>query len=205
MRRSLLGLVVALSFSVLAPASRAQGFGNFNDPFTFYYGYYLPHQAAIAAQPTPMDTLNAITAARQFNAPTNRNGMFDPVSPYGADESDLFAPGARASGRARPSSRSSFTLNSNARGTGPALYYERSAGYFPTMRPGRGPNRNLTVISPRRGGSDGGDLDAQRARGFLRGAKNGSGPPAHRDFASSGGFHLHGGSQSFETDPRNEV
>ena len=101
MRRPMIGLAVAFGFSLLAPASQAQGFGNFNDPFTFYYGFYLPHQAAIATQPTPMDTLNAVTAARQFNAPTNRTGMFDPVSPYGLDDPDLF--GRRRSGAwARP-------------------------------------------------------------------------------------------------------
>ena len=34
------------------------------DPFSLYYGYYLPQQAALAAQATPLDTINAATAAR---------------------------------------------------------------------------------------------------------------------------------------------
>jgi hypothetical protein len=153
MRGALIGLAVALGFSLSAPASQAQGFGNFSDPFTFYYGYYLPHQAAIAAQPTPMDTINAVTAARQFNAPTNRSGMFDPVTPYGSDDPDLFGP--RASQARGRSNLPNPALNSNARGTGPALYYNRTAAYFPGMRAGRGPNRNLSVPSPRRGGGYG--------------------------------------------------
>ena len=101
MRRPMIGLAVALGFSLLAPASQAQGFGNFSDPFTSYYGFYLPHQAAIAAQPTPMDTINAVTAARQYNAPTNRTGMFDPVSPYGMDDPDIFG-GPAVGGGGRP-------------------------------------------------------------------------------------------------------
>lgn len=151
MRRPMIGLAVALSFSLLAPTSQAQGIGNFNDPFTFYYGFYLPHQAAIAAQPTPMDTINAVTAARQYSAPTNRTGMFDPVSPYGLADPDVFSSGGRGRGQAM----STPAMNSNARGTGPALYYNRTARYFPGMRVGRGPNRNISVGSPQRGISSG--------------------------------------------------
>jgi len=147
MRRPMIGLAVAFGFFLLAPASQAQ-VGNFSDPFTFYYGFYLPHQAAIAAQPTPMDTINAVTAARQYNAPTNRTGMFDPISPYGIDDTDIFGAG----GRGRGAAKSSPAMNSNARGTGPALYYSRTARYFPGIRVGRGPNRNLSVGHTRRGG-----------------------------------------------------
>ena len=53
--------------------ARRTGFANGGvDPFSFYYGYYLPHQAAIAAQPTPLDTINQVTAARQFTALSER-------------------------------------------------------------------------------------------------------------------------------------
>ena len=71
-RRPCFALVVTLAVwpFVLTPRAEAQilgtGFANGGvDPFSFYYGYYLPHQAAIAAQPTPLDTINQITAARQ--------------------------------------------------------------------------------------------------------------------------------------------
>jgi len=143
----MIGLAVALGFSLLTPASQAQGFGNFSDPFTAYYGFYLPHQAAIAAQPTPMDTINAVTAARQYSAPTNRTGMFDPVSPYGMDDPDIFGAAARGRGTALPSP----SMNSNARGTGPALYYNRTARYFPGLRQGRGPNSNISAGRGQRG------------------------------------------------------
>ena len=150
MRRPMIGLAVALGFCLLAPAGQAQGFGNFSDPFTAYYGFYLPHQAAIAAQPTPMDTINAVTAARQYTAPTNRTGMFDPVSPYGLDDPDIFSAGG-SGGRGRGQTLSTPAMNSNARGTGPALYYNRTARYFPGARVGRGPNRNISVGSRQRG------------------------------------------------------
>jgi len=58
------------------------------DPFQFYYGYYLPHAAAIAAQPTPLDTINQVTAARQFSALSERQGLYDPISPYGEEDLD---------------------------------------------------------------------------------------------------------------------
>ena len=151
MRRPMIGLAVALGFALLTPSSPAQGFGNFSDPFTAYYGFYLPHQAAIAAQPTPMDTINAVTAARQYSAPANRSGMFDPVSPYGMDDPDIFSSGGPG-GRGRGAPLSTAAMNSNARGTGPALYYNRTARYFPGLRQGRGPNRNISVGSSRRGG-----------------------------------------------------
>jgi len=148
----MIGLAVAFGFSLLAPASQAQGLGNFSDPFTFYYGFYLPHQAAIAAQPTPMDTLNAVTAARQYNAPTNRSGMFDPVSPYGLEDPNLFGVGGSGGrGRGAGAAASPPEMTSNARGTGPALHYNRTARYFPGLRVGRGPNSNISVGSPRRG------------------------------------------------------
>jgi hypothetical protein len=128
------------------------------DPFSLYYGYYLPHQAAIAAQPTPLDTINAATAARQFTAATNRSALYDPVSPYGTDEElDPLAPygaqrGRQGGGPATPG----FTTN--IRGTGPALYYNRPAQYYSrsplgtNIRTGRGANRNIATVRGARGG-----------------------------------------------------
>src|SRR4051812_14296655 len=91
-RRPLLALAVALTVPLtLAPTqARAQFFGGSGaggvDPFSLYFGYYLPHQAYVAAQPSPLDTINQITAQRQFNAVTERAGLYDPISPYGAEE-----------------------------------------------------------------------------------------------------------------------
>src|SRR6516162_11291980 len=93
--RSLLILGVALGICLVfaTPPATAQllgtGFANGGiDPFSFYYGYYLPHQAAVAAQTTPLDTLNQITAQRQINALQERAGLYDPISAYGEEELD---------------------------------------------------------------------------------------------------------------------
>jgi hypothetical protein len=125
------------------------------DPFAFYYGYYLPHQAAIAAQATPLDTLNQITAQRQVNALQERQGLYDPISPYGEEELDPNKPYSGRRGTERLAHPGLFPVTtSNVRGTGPAAYYSRTARYFPHVRAGRGPNRNIAVT--RRGGGMGG-------------------------------------------------
>jgi len=161
-RRPRLALAVTLAASLFVPTTRANaqllgGSGGGVDPFSFYYGYYLPHQAAIAAQPTALDTINQVTAARQFNAVTDRAGLYDPISPYGAEESDPLRPYAPTRGGerlARPQGSGYGT--SNSRGTGPAQYYNRTARYHPNIRTGYGPNRNISVVRGSRGGGGGG-------------------------------------------------
>jgi hypothetical protein len=137
----------------LLPVSRAEaqilgtGFPNGGiDPFSFYYGYYLPHQAAIAAQSTPLDTINQITAQRQVAAISERQGLYDPISPYGEAELDPNRPYAARGGAERLAHPGTFSVTtSNVRGTGPGLYYARTARYYPQLRNGRGPNRNLAA------------------------------------------------------------
>src|SRR5262249_44205931 len=115
----------------------------------------LPHQAYIAAQPTPLDTINQITAQRQFNAVTDRAGLYDPVSPFGEDELDPLRPYSGSSKNERRAKPQEFASTTNARGTGPALYYNRTARYFPRVRAGYGPNRNIAVTRGRMGGMGG--------------------------------------------------
>jgi hypothetical protein len=161
LRRPVLALSVAVTvcFGISAPPATAQilgtGFANGGiDPFAFYYGYYLPHQAAIAAQPTPLDTINQITAARQMNALSERAGLYDPISPYGEEDLDPNRPYSGRRGGERRAKPAPFAVStSNVRGTGPAVYYARTSQYFPQMRVGRGPNRNIGVT--RRGGGGG--------------------------------------------------
>ena len=196
MRRPMIGLAVAFGFSLLAPASQAQGFGNFNDPFTFYYGFYLPHQAAIAAQPTPMDTLNAVTAARQYNAPTNRTGMFDPVSPYGLEDPDIFGAGGRGRGQAM----STPSMNSNARGTGPALYYNRTARYFPACGRAAAPIATFPWAAHDVGWAAVDAQHAQHARRFLSETEDGPGIRPAETSSAPAGFILGGGHLLLQTD-----
>jgi hypothetical protein len=160
MRRPILGSALTLVICLLAPSGRAQAQllgGTGGDPFNLYYGYYLPHAAAIAAQPTPLDTINQITAQRQYSAMTDRAGLYDPISPYGSEEEQdplrPYSPSRKGERIGKPVAFANAT--SNARGMGPALYYSRTARYYPQMRAGHGPNRNLGA-SRSRGSSMGG-------------------------------------------------
>jgi len=160
MSRQSWGLAAALAALVVACPDRASaqigGTGVGADPFSFYFGYYLPHQAYIAAQPTPLDTINQLTAARQAVAQTDRAGLYDPVSPYGADDLDPLKPYSRQGGAGQTGRAYRFThgaANTTSRGSGPPLYYNRTAQYFPTLTAGRGPNRNLTAGRYSRGAS----------------------------------------------------
>jgi hypothetical protein len=160
MRRPLLGLVVAMAIVAVWPSNRAhaQFGGTGYDTFSFYYGYYLPHQAAMAAQPTPLDTINQITAQRQYAAQTDRSTLYDPISPYGdVDDDPLTRYGKRGGERMAAVQRfSPAGRDGNARGTGPATFYNRTARYFPDMKSGRNANQNLAKLRGARGGMGGG-------------------------------------------------
>jgi hypothetical protein len=168
MRRRLVGWAAALAavFTLAqtehASAQALGGVGT--DPFSFYYGYYLPHQAYIAAQPRPLDTINQMVATRQYTAQTDRSALYDPISPYGDEELDPARPFSGRNGRERLARPMQFTYGggagggamSNTMGHGPPMYYNRTARYFPTMKAGRGPNRNIAVFRGGRGGGGGG-------------------------------------------------
>jgi hypothetical protein len=164
MRRAYLGLAAALAIATLASPGRAHGQATpslGSDPFSLYFGFYLPHQAAIAAQPTPMDTINHNVAQRQATAQTDRASLYDPISPYGDEDLDPLAPYSGRRGLERRAKVQGFTYgasNESARGTGPSMYYNRTARYFPSLRVGRGPNQNLARVRSGRGGMGGGGM-----------------------------------------------
>jgi hypothetical protein len=159
MRRVVLGFGILLLF---ASTSRAQ-FGNIGglgaDPFSLYYGFYLPNQAYQASQPRIEDTINSVASLRQYNGRAQQAGVFDDMGGFGgADEDDMFRPygGRGGMGRMRPLLPGSDT---NAiRGLGPSIYYNRLSRYYPRMAAiqGRGPNRNVVQLRSRRGGGMGG-------------------------------------------------
>jgi hypothetical protein len=174
MRRPISGLAVVLGIVLLTHTGEARAqMGTLGaDPFSLYFGYYLPHQAAIAAQPTPMDTINAVQAQRQVAAAADRTGLYDPVSPFGDEDLDPLRPyGRRGSERLiRPHSFATSTVNHRARGTAPPAYYNRHgtgiSQYYSNMPMGFGPNRNLAVT---RGGgrSAGGSFGMPSAQSSL--------------------------------------
>src|SRR5829696_3316821 len=125
MGRRSLALAVVLGISVLGSAQRAHAqfgsFGGGGDPFSLYYGYYLPHQAAIAAQATPLDTINAAQAARQTAAARDRTGLFDPISSFGDEDIDPTRPYGRSANERlqRPHMFATSTTNARMRGNAP--------------------------------------------------------------------------------------
>lgn len=150
MRRLAILLTLALLTSLSASDAKAQFFGegNFNDPFFQYYGFYLPRQAALAAQPRPQESINALAAARQYNAMTERAGLYDPIQPFGEFGSD----GQLFDRRRRGGYGGMASLGANGNGNGPTGYYNRTHTYFPGLRSGRtaaGPQR-LSTYNPRR-------------------------------------------------------
>jgi len=149
----MLGLFVALGASVVATEARAQApFGGVNDPFFLYYGFYLPRQQAQALQSGPEATINAITAARQSYAATNRTEMFSPNGP-GFDRFELdsdFMAGSGVRSRGQVGTRSNVArLGGNLNGRGVPSHFNRVGSYHPTLRTGQSRNANVAVVRGR--------------------------------------------------------
>jgi hypothetical protein len=143
---------------VLPNAAMAQvGIGSIgSDPFAFYYAYYLPNQQMQAVRPRPIDTINQAVQNRQYYAQTQRQSLYNPVSPYAGDY-DPLRPYGQQQGRERIAQPYRFVQDpSNANGSGPGLYYDRAAAYYPNLRSGRGPNANISRVNSRAGGRMGG-------------------------------------------------
>ncbi|MDR3635512.1 MAG: hypothetical protein P4L84_17030 [Isosphaeraceae bacterium] len=169
MRRPLLGFVLVSAFVLLAPGSgwaQTTSLGTLgSDPFATYFGWYLPNQAYQASQPRVEDTINAITVVRQRNAIAERDSLFDTRSRFDLSDEDELGRYAPKGSRGRPQGGggggvASSPFAGNVRGTGPALYYSRTGRYFPTLRAGHGPNRNVAVLRSPRGMGMGGGMGA---------------------------------------------
>ena len=148
---SCVGMMLAPALARAQATAAAAGLGNIAaDPFTFYYAYYLPNQQMQAMRPTPMDTINQAVVNRQYYAQTQKQSLYNPISPY-AEDYDPLRPYSQKQGGERIARPFHFVQNSsNSDGSGPQLYYNRAAQYFSGLRTGRGPNANVAVT--RRGG-----------------------------------------------------
>lgn len=154
MRRPLLAVAVVFGSTFAAPGFRAdaQIIGP-ADPFTFYYGYYLPNQAALATRATPMDTINQVQAARQQSQiDADRAAIYNLTSPF--DEDELRPFGRRGGERVAPPHR--FPANiQQARGArlGRAqIYFHRPTRYY---APVQNQHSNKNLAATRRGGGMG--------------------------------------------------
>lgn len=160
MRRSLVALAVFFGLGLVGSPSTAQAqFNSFADPFTFYYGYFIPSQAYQASIPKAEDTVRMYSAQRQASALTERAGLYDPVGSMGGDDllRSFGDPSARGGSPARMTRTNPMgVVNTHVNGSGPTGYYNRVNTYHPNLRLGRGANRSIAPIGgPRRGGMGG--------------------------------------------------
>ncbi len=82
-------------------ANLGSGLGNITaDPFLFYYAFYLPNQQIQSMRPMPSDTINQAVINRQYYAQTQRQSLYNPISPY-AEEYDPLRPYTQKQGGER--------------------------------------------------------------------------------------------------------
>ena len=176
MRRFLVSLVVLLGLSALAPSSNAQN-GVFSDPFSLYYGFYLPRQQVIANQRTSQDVINDAAIARQESAAmvSEREGLYDDIQPFALDELDRDRPFGRTRGLGRSyEERPAATFGNASKGTGTSSYFGTGAArslaqFHPGLKPGSGQNRNV-----RSSGGFGGSSSRSRFGGNTSASAQGS-------------------------------
>lgn len=162
MRPSRIGIAVALGVGMFATSAKAQDAG-FSDPFFLYYGFFLPRQAALAAQRQPEDSIRAYSAQRQYAAQTDRARLYDPISSIGAGELDPLRPFGTRSGSSRLTRTVPTGLPyANVGGRGVQGRHNNVGSYYPTLRtggPGGAARRGRPAVQPTPlGGAMGGAL-----------------------------------------------
>ena len=153
MRRLIILGLMGLGFVAVSPSAHAQaGFSpGFSDPFFLYYGFYLPRQAALAAQPTTTTQLNDVAAARQSMQMQDRQGgLYGPIqSPFDPNSPDgQFQTGGKQR-LPKPQPHFAAPRNQNNRNV---PHFNELASRYPTARVGNGPNKNMAVRRPVGGG-----------------------------------------------------
>ncbi len=165
-RAAIVSGVILISICGASPVKAQAGLGAggiLSDPFTFYYGVYLPNQQLQSLRSSPNDTINSAMVTRQYYNQTNRSGLYDPISPYADDSSDPLRPFAKQGGeRLARVNRFASTPNSSD-GSGPSVYYGRASQYFPGLNGRSASNRNANVATGKaagrsRGGVGGGGM-----------------------------------------------
>ncbi len=157
--------------SILAFGSSASAqFVNPTDPLFLYYSFYLPRQQVFEsqAQAGPGATLDALSSMRQESLLQDR-AQRPSLDLYGNtldQEIDPTAPfSARGARQGRMRSRR-FSFNMNIGGHGSPMYHGGARRYYPTVRRGYGPNRNLAYIRSRGRGSMGGGMGGGMSGGM---------------------------------------
>ena len=144
-RRVLLSLAFVGGIFGFGPEAGAQIFDQgFNDPFTQYYGFYLPRQAALAAQPTTPQMLNNVAVARQEIIQQDRSGLYNPgASPFLGDSYDPLNPFGRGGAERLPRLSGQLIGGRSSSTPAPGHFYNRTSTYYPTFRAGASANSNM--------------------------------------------------------------
>jgi hypothetical protein len=153
MRRLLPALLAALALSWGATTGQAQVSpfgGGFSDPFFLYYGFFLPRQAQLAAQPRIDASIQQRAVDQQFRSQSDRAGLYDEIPLLGESDFDPLRPFNRRGTSRRSGMSPTGVTNSNLRGFGPMGYYNRVNQYYPMYPTGRSANAN--IYKPRRRG-----------------------------------------------------
>jgi hypothetical protein len=184
MRRIMLGVAVLAGLASAPSSSRAQ-VQNFGDPFFQYYGFFLPRQQALLNQPGPEVGIAANQQMRAQMAVTDRAGLYDPVGEIGAAEMNSATPFAgrtMGSSRIPRNARGGMGIpTSHINGSGPGSYYNRFAGYYPTMRSGRSRgSRGGAVMGGAPMGGGGANYGMTNMSGFMPSATSGMSIPGFR-------------------------
>lgn len=118
------------------------------DPFSGYYSWFLPRQAAMAAQPTLNNQLNMYTAERVASQNMPANGL-NSMDLAGLGLAGANAPSLDSDAPRNPRPRLSSTgpIVENSMGKGLGRYHSRAGSYYPTMRQGTYGNNGLPKTS----------------------------------------------------------
>jgi hypothetical protein len=155
--------------------------GIFDDPFTFYYAYFLPNQQLQALRPSALDPVNNAMIQRQYFAQqSDRRTLYNPISPYSDQGGDPLRPFSEQ-GRERMARPHVFAQEpSSSGGAGPSLYFNRPTTYFPGLAKRPGQHQNANVYS-------------RGSRALGRGGRGAGGGGAGMGMGGFGGFGGMGG------------
>ena len=114
------------------------------DPFTGYYSWFLPRQAAMAAQSSVGSQLNAYTSDRvaSQNMPQSNMSNLD-LAGRGLGGAGMPSLDSDSPRNPRPRLSSTGPIVENSQGKGLNRYHGRSSSYFPTARKGTFANPGL--------------------------------------------------------------
>ena len=125
--------VVVLTLLVVQPAqAQNQSVG---DPFSLYYGFFLPRQAAMSMNMGPSATLNQISSERQRFSAVERGSLYEPSQPFGLDMGGFGgASDARGNRERRVPTSPMGLISDNRMGMGVPGYFNRTGSYYPRLR-----------------------------------------------------------------------